>query len=257
MNTRRMAIVLAGLVAPLMLLGFPVSTDAGNSIIERSSFSNSDAHTAAPDPRDTRIGGVTRTRASVEAAIRGRIRDFQRDLPVYQNEEVSTGTDARAVLRFKDGSVLTIGADAEVVLDEYVYGNSGGVITLLKGALRFTSGKLGRPGLLIKMRTATIGSRGTDFWAGETKGGHGVMLMHGEVDVYNEAGMVTLREAYEGTIITSADEAPGEPDDLERRQSEKSPGRRVLHQWPALHHVAKGGQGRVPLLHMNSPRAWT
>ena len=109
MNTRRMAIVLAGLVAPLMLLGFPVSTDAGNSIIVRSSFSNSDAHTAAPDPRDTRIGGVARTRASVEVAIRGRIRDLQRDLPVSQNEEVFTGTDARAVLRFKDGSVLTIG----------------------------------------------------------------------------------------------------------------------------------------------------
>ncbi|MDE0725666.1 MAG: hypothetical protein OSB82_04225, partial [Alphaproteobacteria bacterium] len=120
MNTRRMAIVLAGLVAPLMLLGFPVSTDTGNSIIERSSFSNSDAHTAAPDPRDTRIGGVTRTRASVEGAIRGRIRDLQRDPPAYQNEEVSTGTDARAVFRFKDGSVLTIGADAEMVLDEYV-----------------------------------------------------------------------------------------------------------------------------------------
>ena len=91
------------------------------------------------------------------------------------------------------------------MLDEYVYGNSGGVITLLKGALRFIFGKLGCPGLLIMMRTATTGIRGTDFWAGETKGGHGVMLMHGEVDVYNEAGMVTLREAYEGTIITSAD----------------------------------------------------
>jgi len=37
------------------------------------------------------------------------------------------------------------------------------------------------------------------------------MLMHGEVDVYNAAGMVTLREPYEGTVILSADEAPGEP----------------------------------------------
>ena len=211
MNTPRMAIVLAGLVAPLMLLGYPASTDAGNAVLERSSLSNSEARIAAPDRRDTRIGGVTRTRASVEGAIRGHIRDLQRDLPVYQNEEVSTGTEARAVLRFKDGSVLTIGADAEVVLDEYVYGNSGGIITLLKGALRFTSGKMGRPGLLIKMQTATIGIRGTDFWAGEMQGGHGVMLLRGEVDVYNEAGMVTLREPYEGTVITSAGAAPGEP----------------------------------------------
>ncbi|MFP6708293.1 MAG: hypothetical protein VCE75_20125 [Alphaproteobacteria bacterium] len=98
-----------------------------------------------PDPQDTRIGGVIGTRASVEAAIRGRIRELQRDLPVCQNDEVSTGTDARAVLRFKDGSVLTISADAEMVLDGYVYGNSGGVITLLKGALCFISDKLGAP----------------------------------------------------------------------------------------------------------------
>jgi ferric-dicitrate binding protein FerR (iron transport regulator) len=211
MKMRKIAIVLAGLVAPLLLLGYPASTDAGNSILKRSSVSNSDGRIAAPDPRDTRIGGVTRTKASVEGVIRGRARDLERDLPVYQNEEVSTGINARAVLRFKDGSVLTIGADAEVVLDEFVYGNSGGVITLLKGALRFTSGKMGRPGLLIKMKTATIGIRGTDFWAGELKDGQGVMLMHGEVDVYNAAGMVTLREPYEGTVILSADEAPGEP----------------------------------------------
>ena len=64
---------------------------------------------------------------------------------------------------------------------------------------------------MIKMRTATTGIRSTDFLAGEMKGGHGVILMHREADVYNEAGMVTLREAYEGTINTSADEAPGEP----------------------------------------------
>jgi len=31
-----------------------------------------------------------------------------RDLPVFQNDEVKKGQDARAVLRFRDGSVLSI-----------------------------------------------------------------------------------------------------------------------------------------------------
>ena len=215
MKTRGIAILLAAFAAALMILGYPVSSDAGNSILDRATNVNGGGKTrseiAAPSAHDQRIGGVTRTQASVEGVIHVRARDLSRDLPVYQNEEVTTGTNARAVLRFNDGSVLTIGAEAEVVLDKFVYGNSGGVITLLKGALRFTSGKMGRPGLLIKMPTATIGIRGTDFWAGEMQGGHGIMLLHGEVDVFNPAGKVTLGKAYEGTVIAGADEAPGTP----------------------------------------------
>lgn len=189
MKTRSIAYALTILAVPFLLLGYPSSTDAGN----RS------------------IGGVTRTRASVEGELGGQTRHLQRDLPVFQNEEVKTGRDARAVLRFRDGSVLSIGADAEVVLDEYVYGNAGGVITLLKGALRFTSGKMGRPGLRIKMPVATIGIRGTDFWAGEINGGYGVLLMHGVVEVSNAAGTVTLSEPSQGTLISAADEAPSQP----------------------------------------------
>lgn len=200
MKMRSIAYVLAILVVPSLLLGYPVSTDAG----------------------DKRIGGVTRTKASVEGELAGRTRELERDLPVFQNEEVKTGRDARAVLRFRDGSVLSIGADAEVVLDEYVYANSGGVITLLKGALRFTSGPRGRPGLKIKMPVATIGIRGTDFWAGEMDGGFGVLLMRGEVSVTNAAGAVVLSQPSEGTLVSDAGEAPSEPKIWKDGQQEKA-----------------------------------
>jgi len=190
MKKRSIAYALAVLSVSCLFIGFPVSTDARNQV----------------------IGGVARTKASVEGALGGETRNLQRDLPVFQNEEIKTGANARAVLRFEDGSILSIGADAEVVLDEYVYSNAGGVITLLKGALRFTSGKMGRPGLRIKMPVATIGIRGTDFWAGEINGGYGVLLMHGVVKVTNEAGTVILREPSQGTLISAADQAPSEPE---------------------------------------------
>ncbi len=221
MKKRDLAVVLAILVASSMLLGFPASTDAGNGMFKRASAGDGKRRIAAIDPSNVRIGGVARTRARVEGSLGGLTRNLQRNLPIFQKEEVSTGSNARAVLRFTDGSVLTIGAEAEVVLDEFVYSNTGGVITLLKGALRFTSGKLGRPGLLIKMPYATIGIRGTDFWAGELKGGNGVLLLHGEVDVYNEAGKVTLRQQYEGTLVAAADEAPAEPSIWEDGQQTK------------------------------------
>ena len=226
MNRRLKAYMLALLASPVMLVGFAAATDAGNSVFSPAASSGGKTSMLAParpiTPASKKIGGVTRTKASVEGALGDRRRDLQRDLPVFQNEEVTTGNNARAALRFRDGSVLSIGADAEVVLDEYVYGNTGGVITLLKGAMRFTSGKMGRPGLKIQMPVATIGIRGTDFWAGEIDDGFGVLLMHGIVDVSNEAGTVTLTKRSEGTLIAAADEAPSEPTIWKDGQQEKA-----------------------------------
>ena len=203
------AAVLAG---ALLGVSMPVSTNAGSRLLDRTTPKGGISNVLAkpaPDEVENSIGAVARAQASVEGELGGDRRDLERDLPVFENEEVTTGKNARAVLRFLDGSVLTIGADAEVILDDYVYGNSGGVITLIKGALRFTSGKMGRLGLKIKMPVATIGIRGTDFWAGEIDGGYGVLLMHGEVDVTNEAGTVTLSEPHEGTFIAADGSAPG------------------------------------------------
>ncbi len=216
MKQHLMTRLFASLVGLLLIIGAAMSTDAAGAILDHAvselGESSTPTRLASINPDNMRIGGVDRTRASVEGALGGLRRDLQRHLPVFQNEEVTTGSRARAVLRFRDGSVLAIGADAEVVLDEFVYGNSGGVITLLKGAMRFTSGKMGRPGLKIRMPNATIGIRGTDFWAGEMDGGFAVLLMHGIVDVSNEAGRVTLSRPSEGTLISAAGRAPSTPE---------------------------------------------
>jgi hypothetical protein len=167
---------------------------------------------AGPEARDMRIGGVTRIRASVSGQLDGERRKLERNLPVFQEEEIITGTDARAVLRFRDGSVLRIGANAKVDLDHFVYKGTGGVITLLKGAIRFTSGKMGRPGLRFKSPVATIGIRGTDFWLGEKDDGYGVLLLQGAITVSNNAGYVVLDSPAEGTFIASASSAPTPPE---------------------------------------------
>jgi len=56
---------------------------------------------------------------------------------------------------------------------------------------------------------ATIGIRGTNFWASEIDGGFGVLLMHGIVDVSNVAGTVTLTKRSQEILIS--DEAPSQP----------------------------------------------
>lgn len=148
--------------------------------------------------------------------------------PVYRNEMVKTGAQARAQLRLGDETSLVMGENAEVRLDEFIYDKDGpATINLITGALRFVSGANGHPGkLTIKTPVATIGIRGTDFWAGPIDGVYGVLLLTGKVEISNSAGSVTLDTPRTGTLITSADVAPGEavpwPDDRRIRALSKT-----------------------------------
>lgn len=117
---------------------------------------------AAPQP----IGETTRVVETVE----GTIEDLNRVLvlrdPVHRQEYIETEVDSAARMVFADGSKLSVGSKAQVVLDDFVY--AGGdddtsVITLTKGVLRFVSGSMRKPGVEIRTPAATIGIRGTDF----------------------------------------------------------------------------------------------
>ncbi|MBT3331135.1 MAG: FecR domain-containing protein [Rhodospirillaceae bacterium] len=158
------------------------------------------------------IGKVARVQSHVAGELAGARRDLQKNLPVFAGEAVLTGENARAGLLFKDGSELTIGAAAKVVLDEFIYdGRGGGVINLLKGGMRFASGRLGHRSLRIVTPVATIGIRGTDFWVGQIDGVYGVLLLNGVVEVSNDGGQVTLDEPLQGTVIFSQTVAPDSP----------------------------------------------
>lgn len=148
--------------------------------------------------------------------------------PVFRNETVKTGAQARADFRLADATSLVLGENAEVRLDEFVYDEKGSAtINLVTGALRFVSSAQGHPGkLTIKTPVATIGVRGTDFWAGPIDGVYGVLLLSGNVEVSNAAGTVTLDTPRTGTLIMGSDVAPGTavpwPDDRRIRALSKT-----------------------------------
>jgi hypothetical protein len=76
--------------------------------------------------------------------------------------------------------------------------------------LRFVSGLTGQsPDISIRTPVATIGVRGTDFWAGPIDGALGVLLIEGEVSVTNIAGEAVLDAPGEGTNVAGPDVAPG------------------------------------------------
>jgi hypothetical protein len=84
---------------------------------------------------------------------------------VVADERIVTGAIGKTQLLFQDGSALTVGSNADLVLDEFVYdpGTGTGHIALSasKGLLRFVGGRISKTApVAIRTPAATIGVRG-------------------------------------------------------------------------------------------------
>jgi hypothetical protein len=120
---------------------------------------------------------------------------------VVFNEHISTGAGGQTQILFVDGSSLTIGPTADMVIDEFVYDPNAGTgklaASLSRGIFRFVGGTLSKRDNAVTMQTpsATIGVRG------------GVMLVNllpsGQLEVifgYGKGLTVTGRNGVSETI---------------------------------------------------------
>ena len=136
--------------------------------------------------------------------------------PVHLRDELRTGPEGRLRVTFRDDTVLTLGENASIVIDRYVYDPVQNVgetlIQTTKGAFLFASGRikgLKQHKIAVATPVAEIGVRGTQFWGGPLDK-YGVLVLEGEITVSNEAGNVTLSGAGQGTDIPSPLDPPGE-----------------------------------------------
>jgi hypothetical protein len=142
---------------------------------------------------------------------------------VHMNDELRTGPKGRLQVTFRDGTTLTLGENAKVVIDRYVYNpdRSTGELALNAGvgAFRLATGKLSdmrEKNINVSTPVAALAIRGTDVWWGPIDGQFGVLLVAkhtANVDVSNEDGSVTLANSGEGTDIDplKGGGAPGSP----------------------------------------------
>jgi hypothetical protein len=137
---------------------------------------------------------------------------------VHMNDELKTGADGHLQVTFRDDTVLTLGEDARVVIDRFVYDPDQGVgdvlLTTTQGAFRFATGRmkeLKEKNITVETPVAQIGVRGTEFWGGPVDGEYSVLLLAGEVSVKNQAGTVTLNSPGLATVIRSRLQAPLRP----------------------------------------------
>ncbi|MEZ5773825.1 MAG: FecR family protein [Hyphomicrobiaceae bacterium] len=171
---------------------------------------------ATPESNAGEVAGkVTRMKGEASAKRGSTVVALAEGAAVEVADEISTGGDARLELTLADDTRLTLGANASLVLDTYVYDPEGGngsvVLDAVAGAMRFTTGKVGKMNdKKIEVRTtfATLAVRGTDFFAGPVDKTNGVLLLEGLVEVRTAKGAVVLDTPRNGTTVASSDKRP-------------------------------------------------
>ena len=143
---------------------------------------------------------------------------------IFRQEIIETNSVSSTQILFQDETVLSIGPDSRLIMDEMVYdpdSNTGKVVvTAARGLFTFVTGSLASESYEINTPTATIGVRGTKFdLFVSRKGASTVILRSGAVDMKNIRSGVTRRIATVGlatSIVTPKSEpTPPAPPSLE------------------------------------------
>ena len=126
------------------------------------------------------------------------------DGTVRQADAIVTGADSRLLIRLRDQSMLTVGANAALNVDRFVIDTetdpAGVLVSMARGAFRFVSGSRGteRERVAFRTPTATIGIRGTIIEA--AVGSEALELLDGEAgtpvpgDEPDQAAVIVLVE---------------------------------------------------------------
>ena len=153
---------------------------------------------AAPASAQQRIGVASMAKNEVSGTIAGRTQVIGTGAQIFQNEVVTTGDNSSAQLLFRDQTTLTLGSNARMTLDRFVYDPStrtGDIaIDIAEGAFRFMSGDAESQSYKIQTLTATTAVRGTIIagYVSLATGQVVIILIEGGCDVSTPTDTVSL-----------------------------------------------------------------
>jgi hypothetical protein len=86
---------------------------------------------------------------------------------VFWQEQIATEAESFTELELDDGTILSMGPEAKVTLDSFVYNRPGSpnrlVLNVSRGMMRFVTGEMEKSAYEIRAPGAIIGVRGTAF----------------------------------------------------------------------------------------------
>jgi len=152
---------------------------------------------------------------SVKGTIETKTVSINTNDRVFRQEIIETESNSIIQFLFLDETILTIGPESKLILDEMVFDpnvTTGKVVmNAVKGLFTFVSGSLPSESYEIKTPTVSIAIRGTKFdLFVSRKGASTVILRRGAINVKNRAGGVTRRISKSG-LATSVSTRRSDP----------------------------------------------
>jgi len=158
---------------------------------------------------------------------------------INMNDAITT-SKAKLELTFEDDTKVAITRQSKLVIDDFVYDANSGTgklaMNVAIGTVRYASGSIARnsrENVRLRTPTATIAVRGTDFTMTVDEIGRSLVILlptcpdpdepatcfTGVIEVSTDVGMVILNQAFQATVVASANSNPTKPkilDILER-----------------------------------------
>jgi hypothetical protein len=136
---------------------------------DESDKSRQAAKPAAPQPQV--VGRVMLVQGELSAKdLSGKVRPLTLGGPVYEGDQLITGSKSNAVVAFRDEGRITLQENSLFHVEKFKYDKAAAqetaVLRLLKGGVRVVTGLIGRvnhDNYQFHMATSTIGIRGTGF----------------------------------------------------------------------------------------------
>ncbi|MBQ4839604.1 FecR family protein [Pseudoalteromonas luteoviolacea] len=168
---------------------------------------------------DNQVAKVMLAKKQVTAQSDSHHRNLTRKSPIFIEDALHTGKNARAQVRFSEGTILSLGEQTQFVVNQFEYQQSSDAsFEFISGAFRIVTGeitKVTNPNFKIKTPMGSIGIRGTDFWGGNLydEDTIDVILLDSEhpIVVENEHGRVIISKPGMGTTLQKG-KAPTTPE---------------------------------------------
>ena len=143
----------------------------------------------------SKIGFATVAVNVVKGTIETDTRNIKVSNHVFQQEIIETNSVSTTQFVFLDETVLIIGPDSRLILDELVFNSNATkgkvAMTAVRGLFTFVSGSLPSKSYQMRTPTSTIGVRGTKFDLFVARNGAStVVLRSGAINVRNLKGVV-------------------------------------------------------------------
>jgi hypothetical protein len=173
------------------------------------------------------VGTVTSQTGPTEIVRKRQSLPSQAGTAIEMNDTVVTAR-ARAELTFVDKTQVRITEQSKLVIDDFVYDARQGTgklaMKMALGTARYASGQIAKnspQNVAVSTPTATVAVRGTDFSMTVDELGRSLVMLlpscdqnscvTGVIEVFNDAGRVTLTQAYQATVVNSLNQAPSQP----------------------------------------------